>query len=107
MALGGKATIPDRCKDQSNQTKKAYIEKRILPQSVRGQEKESILKERKSSRKKKATRNTKHTEKQKHAFTFIFVFVFRSIFTFSSSYSEIGMILVRDFFVVSIILFVL
>lgn len=24
MALGGKATIPDKCKDQSNQTKKAY-----------------------------------------------------------------------------------
>lgn len=103
MALGGKATIPDRCKDQSNQTKKAYIEKRILPQSVRGQEKESILKQRKSSRKKKAARNTKHTERQKHAFAFIFVFI--SIFTFSSSY--IGIILVRDFYVVSIILFVL
>ena len=44
MAQGGKATIPDRSEDKSNQTKEAYIEKRILPQSVREREKESILK---------------------------------------------------------------
>lgn len=57
--------------------------------SVTGWGKESILKERRSSKKKKKAKYRKHTEKQNYAFVFVFI----AVFAYSSSHRKRRMIL--------------
>lgn len=72
------------CKDQSNQTKKAYT---VFYLSEGMREGEHL--ERRSNKKKKKAIHKKHTEQQIYASVFVFI----SVFVFSSSYRKRRMIL--------------